>query len=464
MTSSAQTESRPVSSVPASPPPVANPYLQGNYAPVTREETLGELRVEGSLPPELSGVLMRTGPNPVGPPSATHQWFVGDGMLHAVEILAGRALGYRNRFVRTGHVEEVLGLAAAPVSPQAPPIQGSGSVNVIRHAGRILALGEVGLPYEMSRGLDTVGQYDYGSALRSAMTAHPKIDPVSGELFFFGYDFGDVPRRYHVASAAGALARTIEIKTSKTTMMHDFGVTATRAVFMDLPVVFDLSLVERGYGMPFRWDPSYGARLGVMRRDGDGSDLHWFEIPLCFVYHPFNAYDDGERIVMDVVEHERTFEDAELNGPSNVAPPRCVRWVIDPERGHIERTVLDERGEEFPRIDPRRACRSHRFGYGVRTRFGAALEFGGLFKRDFVRGVTEEHVLPAGCAASEGVFVPVGAGEDEGYVLAPVYDAGRDASEIRVIDAQRFAAPPVARIELPVRIPFGFHGDFFSDV
>jgi carotenoid cleavage dioxygenase len=463
MTAAIQTQDSPAAAT-APRPAIESPYLQGNYAPVTREHSLGELRVRGALPPELSGVLMRTGPNPAGPVSETHQWFVGDGMLHAVEIVAGRATGYRNRFVRTARVQEVLGLPAAPVSPHQPFTQGSGAVNVIRHAGRILALGEVGLPYEMSRGLDTLGQYDYAAALRSNMTAHPKLDPVTGELFFFGYDFGEVPLRYHVAGASGALGRTLELKTPQTTMMHDFGVTATRAVFMDLPVVFDLSLVERGYGIPFRWDASYGARVGVMRRDGDGSDLRWIEIPPCFVYHPFNAYDDGERIVMDVVEHERTFDDVELNGPSSMAPPRCVRWLIDPARGTLERSVLDERGEEFPRIDPRRACRPHRYGYGVRTAFGAALEFRGLFKRDFAAGTTEEHELPAGCAASEGVFVPVGPAEDEGYVIAPVYDAARNASEIRVIDARRFAAAPVATIELPVRIPFGFHGDFFADV
>ena len=125
----------------------------------------------------------------------------GDGLSFGVELRAGRALGYRNRWVRTPRLEEQLGLPAAPQSPHAPYPQGSGAVNVIRHAGKILALGEVGLPYAMTRELDTVGQHDFGEQLRSAMTAHPKIDPITGELFFFGYDFGEVPLRYHVADA-----------------------------------------------------------------------------------------------------------------------------------------------------------------------------------------------------------------------------------------------------------------------
>jgi carotenoid cleavage oxygenase len=233
-------------------------------------------------------------------------------------------------------------------------------------------------------------------------------------------------------------------------------------VFMDFPVVFDLELVARGQAMPFRWDERHGARLGVMRRDGDGSDLRWFEIPACYVYHPFNAYDDGETIVMDVVEHTRTFAESTL-GPDDPNPPRFVRWEIDPQRGRLTRTVIDERGQEFPRVDPRRTARRHRYGYAVETRWNGVIGFGGLIKHDLLHGTRELHAVPEHCSASEGVFVPVGEGEDDGYVLAPVYDASRNASEIRVLDAQRFAAAPVATIELPVRIPFGFHGDFFAD-
>lgn len=439
-----------------------NPYLRGNYAPIEREVTLRDLPVRGALPPELSGVLMRTGPNPVGPLSDKHHWFVGDGMLHGIEIRGGRALGYRNRFVRTARVQEALGLQAAPASPNAPFYQGSGSVNVIRHAGRILALSEAGLPYELTRELETVRQYDYEDRLRSSMTAHPKLDPITGELFFFGYDVGEVPLRYHVAAPDGRLLRSLDIRLPKTTMMHDFGVTATRVVFMDLPVVFDLDLVAQGYSMPFRWDESHGARLGVMRRDGDGSDLRWFEVPPCYVYHPFNAYDDGARIVMDVVEHARTFADSAI-GPANADEPRAVRWELDPERGSLHKAVLDGRSQEFPRVDPRVACREHRYGYAVQAVWSGELAFGGLLKHDFARGTSELHDVGPGRMASEGVFVPVGPGEDEGYVLAPVYDAARNRSDVLVIDAQRFSTPPVAAIELPVRIPFGFHGDFLAD-
>jgi carotenoid cleavage dioxygenase len=443
-------------------PEALNPYLQGNFGPVSEERTLSELRVRGELPKALTGTLLRNGPNPAAPVEPNHHWFTGDAMLHAIRIEGGRALSYRNRWVRTAHVEEARGLPAAPKSPFEPPVQGSGNVNVIEHAGKILALPEVGLPFEMSGTLETRRQYDFDGKLRSNMTAHPKIDPVTGELFFFGYDFFDVPLRYHVADKSGALVKTLEIKTKAPTMMHDFAITATRAIFMDMPVVFDLSMVERGLRMPFRWDDNHGARFGVMDRSGDGTDLKWVEIPSCYIFHVYNAYDDGALVVLDAVEHDKTFEGDGLLLERNYAPPRCVRYVIDAARGTCKRTVLDERGEEFPRIDPRLVGRKHRYGYAVHTAWNTSLEFHHLLKHDFETNTVEAHELEPGQAAGEGVFVPVGQGEDEGYVLAPVYDARTNTSSVRVIDAQRFGAPPVATIELPVRIPFGFHGDFVT--
>ena len=446
------------------PPPVAdvseNMFLQGNFAPVERELTIGELPVVGALPPELCGSLLRNGPNPARP-AANYHWFVGDGMLHAIQLERGRAVGYRNRWVRTPSLEKAIGLPAAAQSPTAAaPGFGWGSIHVVQHAGRLLAPGEVGLPYEIDAQANTLRQYDFDGALRTNMTGHPKIDPQTGEMFFFGYDFGPVNLRYHVADAQGRLTKTLEIPTKGPTMMHDFAVTASRVVFLDLPAIFDLQLIASGYSMPYRWDEQYGARVGVMRRDGDGSDLRWIEIPACYVYHLFNAYDDGQKIVLDLVEHPHTFRDSPAQRNRRDLSP-AVRWVIDPERGSVTRTVLDPRGQEFPRIDPRRSMQRNRIGYSVERAFPEA-EPSALLKHDFVRGVSEAHTLPPGCTPGEGVFVPIGAGEDEGYLLAQVFDAGTGKSHVRVIDAQKFADEPAAIVQLPVRMPFGFHGEFIS--
>lgn len=437
--------------------PEDNPVLQGNFAPVQVETTALDLPVTGSIPPELCGTLMRDGPNPIAP-GPNHHWFTGDGMVHGITLDAGRALAYRNRWIRTARVEELKGLPAAPVSPNQPMQQGSGSVNVIGHGGRVLALPEVGLPWALDRDLETLGQYDFDGRLKSNMTAHPKIDGKTGELLFFGYDFGPVPLRYHVADAAGVLTKTIEIAKPHTTMMHDFGVTATRVVFMDFPVVFDLEMAMSGRGLPFRWRDDVPARLGILPRNAESDETQWIEIDPCFVYHPLNAYDDGEAIVFDVVRHDRTFVGGKLEDSGG--PSRLERWQIDPVGGSMRAEIVDDRGQEFPRVDPRVECHPHRYGYGVAFDFDGGP--GSLLKHDLKTGTTLVHdVGPAG-AASEGVFVPAGPGEDEGYVLAVVYDGNSGLSHLRIIDAQNFAAAPVATIELPVRVPFGFHGNWIA--
>ena len=439
---------------------VTNPYLTGNYAPVTEEVTAVDLEVSGRLPDALEGLLLRDGPNPYGPVDGpNHHWFRGDGMVHGLRIAGGRAAWYRNRWVRTPDLATRGPFPAPPPSPIDATIGGSGAVNVLAHAGRILACGEVGLPYELTPELDTVGQCDFGGTIGTNITAHPKVDPVTGELLAFGYDFGPVHLRYHRIGADGRTVQTEVIDTPGPTMMHDFGVTATRVVFMDLPVVLDLSLFGRS--MPFRWDPSYGARLGVMPRDGGNADVRWIEIPPCYVFHPLNAHDDGDRIVMDVVRHETMFASSTI-GPREPTPPTLDRWVIDPLAGTVTETRLDDRPQEFPRIDERLTGRAHRYGYAVELAGGDAFDTAGIVKQDVVSGTSQVHDVGTGRLASEAVFVPASpdAAEDEGWLLAPVYDRATDRSDVVVIDAQDVTAPPVATVHLPVRIPFGFHGSW----
>ena len=437
-----------------------NPYLSGNFAPVQEETTAFDLPVSGELPPALEGLLLRDGPNPYGPVDpATHHWFLGDGMVHGLRLGGGKAAWYRNRWVRTPDLAARSGFPAPPPSPLDATIGGSGAVNVLAHAGRILACGEVGLPYELTPELDTVGQCDFGGTIGTNITAHPKLDPVPGELLAFGYDFGPTHLRYHRIGADGATVQTEVIDTPAPTMMHDFGVTATRVVFMDLPVIFD---VERlGTGMPFRWEPANGARLGVMPRDGGNDDVRWIEIEPCYVFHPLHAYDDGDRIVMDVVRHPTMFSSSTI-GPEEPTAPTLDRWVIDPVAGTVESSRLDDRSQEFPRLDERLVGRRHRYGYAVELVKDGSFDAGGIVKNDLVTGASQVHRLEPGRAASEAVFVPASAtaGEDEGWLLAPVYDAATDRSDVIVLDAGDFTAAPVATIHLPVRIPFGFHGSW----
>lgn len=439
-----------------------NPYLRGNFAPVQVERTDHDLAVTGRIPDTLNGQLLRAGPNPGGPVGDDHHWFNGDGMIHGIQIDQGRARTYRNRWVRTPHLAEAR--PDLPVTGEIPDgaAMGSGAVHVIEHAGRILALGEYGLPYELSDELATVGAHSYSGKLLTSMTAHPKLDPVTGDLHFFGYDFGPVHLRYHRANAAGELVQTEVIDIPRTTMMHDFNITATRAVFMDLPVAFSMERLAAG-SMPFAWEPEHGARLGVMPLGGSGSEVRWFEIEPCYVFHPLNAYDDGNRIVLDVMRYDSMFARSVI-GPEG-DPSQLWRWVIDPDAGTVTETQLDDRSAEFPRVPDALVGRKHRYGYGAvrdAERPDDVFDTEGLVKYDLERDRTDLHPAGSGRYPGEGVYVadPDGTAEDDGWLLSVVYDAATDRSDVIVVDTRDFDGPPVATIHLPVRVPFGFHGSW----
>ena len=445
-----------------------NRYLVGNFAPVREEVDAVDLPVTGTLPRELNGRLLRIGPNPIlDPDPATYHWFIGDGMLHSLHLRDGKAVSYRNRWVRTDGACEALGEQPVGGAPETWPMGSAVSnTHVVPHAGRVFALVENALPMEVSPDLETLGRWDFGGKLRSAMTAHPKIDPATGEMLFFGYDiFGPPHLRFHVADASGELVRSEDIPIAGPAMVHDFAITENHVIFFDLPVVFDMDLVAKGV-FPFSWQPdTYGARVGVMPRNGTGADVQWVDVEPCYVFHPLNAYEEPDgRVVVDVVRHPSMFV-SDRNGPSG-EEPTLDRWTVDVAAGKVLEERVSEHAQEFPRIDDRLAGRRHRYGYG--TYFGtdeSGLRLGGLLKHDLVAGTTVVHDFGPGLSSGEGVFVEASeaAGEDEGWVLSVVYDANADSSFVAVLDAQDFAAPPVATVALPQRAPFGFHGSWLPD-
>lgn len=445
-----------------------SPYLTANYGPVRDELTVTELEVEGAIPPELSGRYLRNGPNPDPIPDGYYHWFLGDGMIHGIELGAGRASWYRNRWVRTDSFNSRHDAEPAPGPPDVFPLGNPANTNVVGHAGRIFALCEVGLPYELTRDLSTIGRTDFGGKLGSPMTAHPKIDPVTGEMHFFGYSFTPPFCRYHVLDASGELIKSEVIELPASVMMHDFAITSTRVIFMDLPVVFDMELAGRGQ-FPFRWDVDNGARLGVMPRTGSGGDVNWIAIDPCYVFHPMNAYDDGDRVVMDVCRFDSMFEQRDesgVDGPLDSDLPTLTRWEIDTRAGVLKESTLDDRAMEFPRIDERRVGYEYRYGYSLELLSSeVGTEFGHIFKRDHRAGTIEVHNLGPGRSAGEAVFVPASdiAGEDEGWVMSIVYDSRSDKSDLVIVDATDFEGSPTAVIHLPTRVPYGFHGNWIPD-
>jgi carotenoid cleavage dioxygenase-like enzyme len=435
-----------------------NPFLAGNYRPVHEELTATGLVVEGSIPSELRGRYLRIGPNPFVDPTGPYHWFTGDGMVHGVELGNGNASWYRNRWVRTDEIARAMG--ESPVGGPMPPMYDMSNTHVIGHAGRIFALTEGAMPYELSPTLDTLRRTDFGGPLPTGFTAHPKIDPVTGEMLAFSYWFADPYLVYHVIDATGTLVRSEPVTLPRSVMMHDFAVTRENVLFFDLPVVFDLETQP----FPFRWDDDHVARVGVMPRNGGDADVRWFEIDPCYVFHPMNAYDDGDSAVVDVARHPTMFKRSSI-GPNDGGAPTLDRWTIDLSAGKVREERLDERGQEFPRVNETLLGSRHRFGYAVGVRTQDAFDGTCYYKHDFVAGASEEHDFGTGRVPAEFVFVPgeAATSEDDGWLMGYVYDAATDRSDLVILDAHDFTAPAVATVHLPGRVPYGFHGSWIPD-
>ncbi|MBX7455284.1 MAG: carotenoid oxygenase family protein [Actinomycetota bacterium] len=475
---------------------MTNRYLSGVFAPIAEEHTLTDLEVTGHLPGYLDGRYLRNGPNPIGEiDPALYHWFIGDGMVHGIRIRDGRAEWYRNRWVRGPQAARALG---EPVPAGDVAISGIGAnTNVIGHAGKTLALIEAGVAnYELTEELDTVGPCDFDGTLTGGYTAHPKRDPDTGELHAVSYSMlrGNTVQ-YSVIGADGRARRTVDIDVGGSPMMHDFSLTERYVVFYDLPVTFDVRTaatmgVPRALRLPARlmlsavigriripdplaarrpkgpssdrrfpysWDPNYPARIGVMPREGGNRDVRWFDVEPCYVFHPMNAYEaDDTTIVLDVIRHPKMF-DTNRSGPDE-GPPTLERWTVDLADGKVRESRIDDRPQEFPRVDERRVGKRHRYGYAPYV--GDSDGGDTLLKHDFVGSSTTAHSFGADKVVGEFVFQPSSpeAAEDDGVLMGFVYDRRTDRSELAFLDAQTL--DEVASIALPHRVPSGFHGNW----
>lgn len=284
----------------------ANPYLQGNFAPINTEITTDTLEVIGELPPDLSGIFVRNGPNPQRNPIGQYHWFDGDGMLHGVQLHHGKAT-YKNRYVRTKgwNIEHEAGKAIWTGMLEPPQLdnpygisKNTANTALVWHNKQLLALWEGGAPHHISiPDLETIGEYTYNNKLVSAFTAHPKVDPVTGEMMFFGYGFRPPYLQYGIVSSQGELLSTVPIEIPMAVMMHDFAITENYSIFMDLPLTFSMERMQRGEPM-LMFEKHRPSRFGIIPRHGDNSNIRWFECPSCYVFHTLNAYEVGDEVVL----------------------------------------------------------------------------------------------------------------------------------------------------------------------
>jgi carotenoid cleavage dioxygenase len=444
--------------------------------------------IDGEIPRELNGTLYRNGPSQRQEPPQGSQalhLFDGDGFVHAIRFEEGRAW-YRSRFVRNASflAEEEAGrycMNGLNLEADAP-LEGVGRVqhntNIVFHAGRLFALVENGMPFELDpKTLAPLGLFDMaGRAAGLSTSAHPKIDGRTGEMVLHGYQPVEPYASLYVLAADGrvTLAETVDIPWPG--MLHDIAITREHVIFPLGPIVFDVSVMAEGglFRDALRWDPNRPLKFGIRSRE-PGSPMRFFDAPTPgYLFHPGNAYEEDGVISMDAC----TYLDGE-NFTRELAGVRSGKigsglvaypflYEFDLATGECRERQLSDRSAEFPRIDDRLVGYANGWGYAAVGPRDSANDAGGIWsslvRYDRRGGASVYHELPPGCWTGEPVFVPraADAAEDDGFVLAMIYDGPRDRSGLLVLDARNLSEAPLATLWLRERVPAGFHGNFVS--
>ncbi|MFT4098854.1 MAG: carotenoid oxygenase family protein [Rhodoblastus sp.] len=441
-----------------------NAYLHAIHEPMKQELTLEELEVTGAIPRELDGRYLRIGPNPANPDPKGYHWFSGDGMVHGLALRDGKALWYRNRWIRSKAVAEATGLPAAP-GPR--HIFDTVNTNVVGIAGRAWALVEAGsYPVSLSDTLEEQAYERFGDTLQGSFTAHPHRDPLTGEFHGICYEGPDMNKiRHVVVSAEGRVVRELPVGVEHGPSIHDCAITQRYVVILDLPVTFSVKALLGGHKFPYRWNREHKARVGLLPRNGGADEIVWIDCPPVYIFHVANAYDDSNGdVVIDSCVYETMFA-GETGGPDgrNLG---LQRWTIDPRAKTIDVRTIDSTPQEFPRPDERRFGQPYRYAFTMALPDGDfAIARTQLFKHDLETGKREVHDFGANRHPGEFVFAPRSddAPEGDGWLIGLVVDMNDETTELVIIDATKFEEEPIARVKIPHRVPPGFHGNWVAD-
>ncbi|MEM7135655.1 MAG: carotenoid oxygenase family protein [Myxococcota bacterium] len=453
-----------------------NPYLRGLYAPTIHESEATELPIEGELPRDLYGAYVRNGPNAVLEPPNDYHWFDGDGMVHAVYFRNGVA-SYRSRQVPTAALAEDLSAQKATWAGVMGPLSSTrgfvpkdtANTDVVWHHGKLLALWYLcGEPYALDpTTLAPMGVDTFANTRTTTVSAHPKVDPRTGELVWFTLsDFEPPHMTYGVCAADGRVTHQVPIDLPGARAPHDITITKRYSILHDFPFFHDPDVVRRHGYRVVRFHRELPTRFGVLPRHGDTHDVRWFEFEPGYVLHMVNAWEEGDWIIMDgcfepdptIVRRPGDGELASMLGNLRVRA-HMHRWRMNMASGACHEEPLDDLNVEFPLPDTER--------YGEKTRYSYVqylpedmytAEFRALVKYDHDDGSCTRYDYPDGWYGSEAPFAGRRdtASEDDGYVVTIM--THRDGhSEAWVFLATEIERGPITQVRLPRRVPAGFH-------
>ena len=418
-------------------------------------------------------------------------------MTHAVRIRKGEA-AYCNRWVETARLREeraagypaaekfgdmrgvfgVLHILLGALKKRLgvlDPSNGLGTANTALafHAGRLLALHEGDKPYWLRLACDgmvsTVGRLAFGGKIDHPITAHPKIDPVTGEMFAFGYSVNNPYLWYSRFDAGGGLVADFPVPLPEAVMLHDFALTQRHVIFLDVPLLFKPDAMLKKGTVPFEFNAARATRFGVLDRyAADASGIKWFSVDPCMIFHVANAWEtdpEGRRLELYVCAF-KSFSLDDFTRKGADSDPFLSRVTLDLDTGEATMMKLSPIPGDFPVVPAALVGRPTRFTYvaSFEPSLSGPPTFDSVAKIDLAAAGPETAVAGmvrhgGGLTGGEAFFVPHpgGAEEDDGYLMTIVTDVAAVASDLVIYDAKSMSSTPVARVKLPQRVPSGFH-------
>ncbi len=441
-----------------------NPFLDGIFAPQRQEYFATNLKVTGQIPPELNGALMRIGPNPiqVANPKIYH-WFVGDGMVHALRLKQGQAEWYKSAYIGSDSVQKKLN--RPKIAGQGKGVADAVNTNVLSFAGKIWALVEAGaLPIQLDEELNSKRHQLLETDLTDfPFTAHPHIDPVSGDLHAVCYDALQRHQVFYLHfDAQGQLKHHVKIPVQDGPMIHDCAISQRHVLILDLSIHFSMKTALKGASLPYCWDDQHPARIGVLPFGGQAKDIRWYPIDPCFIFHIANAFEqDNGDIVLDAVVHDKLMQRS-IQGPVEDQNIQLERFIFKANSQITQRQVLSTVKQEFPRINEQFTGRPHRYIYSVSfAEFANPRQVSSnqLLCYDTQTGEQQHYDFAEHYVAGEMIFVAKSGAtaENEGWLMGYIHALDCSPSKVVIFDAKQIAQGPIATIDLPVRVPIGFH-------
>ncbi len=469
----------------------------GFFAPMRFEADITDCEVIGKVPADLDGAFVRVGGEFLYPPKFPDDAALNsDGYVSSFRFRNG-AVSFHGKWVKTHRYQQLVaaqrqlyGYYRNPFTdddsvkdPKHPNLRTVSNTSPIAHAGKLFTLKEDGLPHEINPStLETLGPYDFNGQWKSeTFTAHPKIDPVSGQMIAFGYEATGLATDdifIGTFDKTGRLEREVRIKQPYVSVIHDMAVTQKHILLPFGGYVTSMDRLKAGK-VHWGWDQTKPSMIGVLPRDGDAKDVRWFKGPERCMMHTFNAYTEGNKIILYAPFWDSNF--FPFFPPIDGSP-----WNRDKAKAFVRKITLDLNSKRdtwkeeilwpFPivdlgRVDTRFMTLNNRYGYTGYTDatkpFDAkrAGNIGGRVTNcygrfDFSNGKLDTYFAGDTHSLQECCFIPrnKNAAEGDGYLIGVASNYAEMRSELVIADATRLAEGDIARVILPFRCSSQVHG------